>query len=186
MTSTTSFTASPASPASRAAPIAAQRAAEVDAANEASAVGSARATGPSILTAGTWLALAGGALAVVSVAGVAVGVRRSGPQRQTPGRATRLAACGAALLASSVLADSAMEHYRGSYRKKAMWVAPPAAAITLTAAVAMALSSRLMTVKSAVFGTEVDPISRTPDPYGRRSSLCPRPAPRTRRHFANR
>ena len=104
------------------------------------------------LGAGSLLALAGGGLALAAIAGVVVS--RSSP-RSRPARAARLAGCGAALLAGSVLADSAMEHYRGSFKKPAMFVAPPAAAVTLSTAVATVLSSRFAAVKSAVFGAAI-------------------------------
>lgn len=70
----------------------------------------------------------------------------------TPSRASRLAAGGAALLAASVLADSAMEHYRGNYKKPAMHVAPVMAAITFAAAIAATFSRRASSLKNTIFG----------------------------------
>ncbi len=72
-----------------------------------------------------------------------------------PVRGAQLAGWGAALLATSVLADSAMEHYKGSYQKPEMTIAPPAAAITLVTAVATALSSRLLGCKAAIFSAAI-------------------------------
>jgi hypothetical protein len=94
------------------------------------------------------LALAGGGLVVAAIAGSLL----DGNRGARPGRAARLAACGAGLLAASVLADSAMEHYRGSYKKRAMFVAPVAAAVTLATAIATALSGRFSACKAALFG----------------------------------
>ena len=102
--------------------------------------------------ASTLLLLAGGGLALAAIGGA--GWSRMGVGRR-PARATQMAAYGAALLASSVLADSAMEHYRGSFKKPAMLVAPAAAAVTLSTAVATALSSRFGALKSAVFGAAI-------------------------------
>ena len=47
---------------------------------------------------------------------------------QTP---ARLVAGGAALVAASVLADSALEHYRGSFRNPAMWLPLVASALSI-------------------------------------------------------
>ncbi len=97
---------------------------------------------------GTLLALAGGGLVLAGIAGTLLadgGARR-------PTRPARLAAYGAGLLAASVLADSAMEHYRGSYKKRAMYVAPVVSAVALTTAVATALSTRFAALKAAIFG----------------------------------
>ncbi len=96
------------------------------------------------------MALTAAGLLLGGAAGLAVTGRGA-----RPSRASRLAAGGAALLAASVLADSAMEHYRGNYKKPAMYVAPLAAAATLAAALATALSRRASHVKSMVFGGSV-------------------------------
>ncbi len=97
---------------------------------------------------GTLLALAGGGLVLAGLAGTLLG----GNSADRPVRPARLAAYGAGLLAASVLADSAMEHYRGSFKKRAMYAAPVAAAAALTTAVATAISSRFGALKVAVFG----------------------------------
>ena len=102
--------------------------------------------------AGTLLLLAGSGLMLTAIGGAGLSRRVAG---RRPARATQMAACGAALLAGSVLADSAMEHYRGSFKKPAMLVAPPAAAVTLITAVVTALSSRFGALKSAVFGAAI-------------------------------
>lgn len=59
------------------------------------------------------------------------------------------------MLAASVLADSAMEHYRGSYRKRPMVVAPLAAAATLAAALAATRTGGRGRLSQAVFGAAV-------------------------------
>lgn len=59
------------------------------------------------------------------------------------------------MLAASVLADSAMEHYRGSYRKRPMVVAPLAAAATLAAALAATRTGGQGRLSQAVFGAAV-------------------------------
>ena len=102
------------------------------------------------VASGTLLKLAAAGLLLGGAAGIAMS--RRGPE---PSRASRLAAGGAALLAASVLADSAMEHYKGNYKKPAMHVAPIAAAITLATAVATGLSRRASHIKSMVFGGAV-------------------------------
>ena len=91
------------------------------------------------------------------VAGVAVGglAARDGRGGRLPGRASRLAAWGAAALAAAVLADSAVEHYRGSYKKAPMAIAPPAATVALAAAVATALSTRFAAAKRALFSLTI-------------------------------
>lgn len=88
------------------------------------------------------------------VLGGAAGLALTGRGRP-PSRASSLAAGGAALLAASVLADSALEHYKGNYRKPAMHVAPVAALITLATAVATAFSRGASHVKSTIFGGSV-------------------------------
>jgi hypothetical protein len=56
----------------------------------------------------------------------------------------------AAMLAASVVVDSAMEHFRGNYENRAMYIAPAAAALTMAAA----LSGRAPKgVATAVFGS---------------------------------
>ena len=77
------------------------------------------------ISSGTLLALAGGGVVISGLVGLSLG----GGRASKPSRAAGLAASGAALLAASVLADSAMEHYRGNYRRKPMYVAPTAAAV---------------------------------------------------------
>ena len=100
-------------------------------------------------------------LVALAAAGLVVGVAAGGlataggRNRRPPGRASRLAAWGAAGLAASVLADSALEHYRGSYKKAPMAIAPPAAAVTLAAAVATALSTRFSAARRVLFGSAV-------------------------------
>ncbi|SKA39183.1 hypothetical protein [Consotaella salsifontis] len=92
--------------------------------------------------------LAGGGLIAASAAGWLLGAGGDNP----PSRPARYAALGAALLAGSVLADSALEHYRGNYRRPAMGIAPLAAGATLATALATAISRRALTLKSAIFG----------------------------------
>ncbi|WP_419825451.1 hypothetical protein [Sphingomonas sp.] len=46
----------------------------------------------------------------------------SGAEKAQRDGAARLVSAGAAMLSASVLLDSAMEHYRGSFRNKAMWL----------------------------------------------------------------
>lgn len=99
------------------------------------------------VTSAALLKLAAAGLLLGGVAGLA-----SGSRGAPPSRASKLAAGGAALLAGSVLADSAMEHYKGNYRKPAMHAAPVAAAITLATAITTVLSRRASNVKSMVFG----------------------------------
>lgn len=100
--------------------------------------------------AGTLLALTAAGLLLGGAAGLALTGRGA-----RPSRAGRLAAIGAGLLATSVLADSAMEHYRGNYRKAAMPVAPLAALVTLATATAAAVSRSGALVKSTLFGGAV-------------------------------
>jgi hypothetical protein len=59
-----------------------------------------------------------------------------------PGRAARLLDQAAALLAFSALADSAIEHYRGSFHNKAMYAPLAASALTLATSVRKAGSNR--------------------------------------------
>ncbi|MEX6505917.1 hypothetical protein [Jiella sp. M17.18] len=100
------------------------------------------------MRSGTLLAVTGIGLIAAGAAGTLL-LSRDG---RRPSQATRLAAYGAALLGASVLADSAMEHYRGNYRRKEMFVAPIVAAGTIATALATALTSRAATYKSALFG----------------------------------
>ncbi len=100
------------------------------------------------VSSGILLALTGAGLIGASALGLVFG-HRDGAR---PSHASRLAASGAALLAASVLADSAMEHFRGNYKKPAMFVAPTAAAVTLATAVATALTIRFAGFKAMVFG----------------------------------
>lgn len=97
---------------------------------------------------GTLFALAAAGLAAAGIAGYL----RS-RKRQAPASESRNAAGGAALLAASVVLDSAMEHYRGSYKKAAMTVAPPAATVTLAASLAATFSRGSGLTRSAVFGS---------------------------------
>lgn len=57
-------------------------------------------------------------------------------------RTGRSMEAGAATLALSVLADSALEHFRGGFYNPAMFIAPTAAACTLSSAVAAAHAPR--------------------------------------------
>jgi len=97
--------------------------------------------------AGTLFALAAAGFAA---AGFAAYLKSR--NRQAPPRQSRSAAGGAALLAASVVLDSAMEHYRGSYKKAAMTVAPPAATVTLATCLAATLSRGSGLARGAVFG----------------------------------
>lgn len=98
----------------------------------------------------TLLKLTAAGLMLGGAAGLAATSRGS-----PPSRASKLAAGGAALLAASVLVDSAMEHYKGNYKKPAMYVAPVAAAVTLATAIATGVSRRASHVKSMIFGGAV-------------------------------
>lgn len=69
-------------------------------------------------------------------------------------RTARRMETGAATLALSVLADSALEHFRGGLYNPAMFVAPAAAACTLSAGVAAARNPRAdSTARRATFST---------------------------------
>lgn len=91
---------------------------------------------------GTVLAAAGVGVAAAALAGgVAARSSRRGrtPARRDDGEAARAARKvrdGAAILGTSVLLDSAMEHFRGGYRNRAMYVAPLTAAVSIAAALA--------------------------------------------------
>ena len=100
------------------------------------------------VSSGLLLALTGAGLIGASAIGLALGHRN----RARPSHASRLAASGAALLAASVLADSAMEHFRGNYKKPAMFVAPTAAAATLATSIATVRTIRFASLKAMVFG----------------------------------
>ena len=63
-------------------------------------------------------------------------------RRTTAARAARNARRGAAMLAGSVLADSLIEHYRGGFHHKAMFVAPVAAGVAIATAMAGADAGR--------------------------------------------
>lgn len=93
-----------------------------------------------LLLAGAGLLLAG-----------AVGAVAGGSGRGRPSSAARLAASGAGLLAASVLADSMMEHHRGNFSNRAMYVAPVASGLTLAAALATALSRGGAGLRGAIF-----------------------------------
>jgi hypothetical protein len=79
-----------------------------------------------------------GATAVALLAGGLLGALASRqPARQRPDAVKRCAQdidAGAALLAASVLADSALEHFRGNYENRLMYVAPATAAASMAAA----------------------------------------------------
>lgn len=92
------------------------------------------------------LAVGGGLLLAGALGALTAGSERG---RQAP--AVRMAACGAGLLAASVLADSAMEHYRGNFKKRAMYIAPTAATLTFAAAAATAMSRGGARLRGAVF-----------------------------------
>lgn len=82
-----------------------------------------------------------GAICVGLLASALVGqLARSGQQTHYPRSrhhsAVRQVRRGAAVLGTSVLADSAMEHFRGSYNNHAMIAAPVTSIITTTAALA--------------------------------------------------
>ena len=100
------------------------------------------------ISSGTLLALAGGGLVISGLVGLSLG----GGRASKPSRAAGLAASGAALLAASVLTDSAMEHYRGNYRRKPMYVAPTAAAVTLAAALCGVVFSGFSRLRGLIFG----------------------------------
>jgi hypothetical protein len=82
------------------------------------------------------LAVAGGA---ALAAGFLLGRRRTGqPAPASLARACTRLYAGAAVLSFSVLADSGMEHYRGLYFRRLMYVAPTMAALTLGASLGAA------------------------------------------------
>lgn len=106
-----------------------------------------------------WLAVGGAGLIAAAMLAEAFADGDADPDdggaTRRPVRAAQLAGWGAALLATSVLADSAMEHYRGSYQKPEMTIAPPAAAVTLLTALGTALSARFLRCKAAVFSAAI-------------------------------
>ena len=62
-------------------------------------------------------------------------LRRTGRKNEAKDvAAARALGAGAAVLAFSVATDSALEHYRGSFENRAMFIAPTVSAITLAAA----------------------------------------------------
>ncbi|MBM9595990.1 hypothetical protein [Roseitranquillus sediminis] len=77
------------------------------------------------------------------VAGAAWVSRRRPPRRRPEGsRAARQVRQGAALLAGSVLADSTMEHYRGGFHNRTMFVAPVSSGLALVSALAPGMMTR--------------------------------------------
>lgn len=105
--------------------------------------------------AGTLLGLAGLALAGAALLGVATAGPRRHRLAQRPALPARRAAQGAALVAASVLADSAMEHFRGNFRNRAMLTAPAASSAAVAAAVATATSTAAPAVRRAGFAFAV-------------------------------
>ena len=99
------------------------------------------------------LVAAGAGLLAVGLAGLAFRRRAAPLPRRAPDPwqlCARDLNRSAAMLAASVVADSAMEHFRGNYENRAMYVAPVTAAATM----AMALSGRAPRgLATAVFGT---------------------------------
>jgi hypothetical protein len=61
-------------------------------------------------------------------------ISAQGPKERSGEAAARRLYQGAALLALSVLADSTLEHYRGDFQNRAMFIAPAVASLTLAAA----------------------------------------------------
>lgn len=94
------------------------------------------------------LGFVAGALALATAGGLVT-------RRSRSSRAARAAATGSALLASSVLADSAIEHYRGNYRRRAMFAAPGAALLTLAAAIATRREARSARWEGAAYAGAV-------------------------------
>ncbi|HEX5182178.1 MAG TPA: hypothetical protein VFW19_03390 [Allosphingosinicella sp.] len=79
--------------------------------------------------------LAVGALVFAGAAGAWLLLRRAAPRDEPkPAAAARALGAGAAVLAFSVATDSALEHYRGSFENKAMFIAPAVSTITIAAA----------------------------------------------------
>lgn len=92
-----------------------------------------RRSEPPAIGLGTVLATIGiGIAAAVAIGSIASSKKANSPQ----GIAVRRVRQGAAILGASVLADSAMEHYQGSYHRPAMYVAPMTAAATMVTSLA--------------------------------------------------
>jgi hypothetical protein len=75
------------------------------------------------------------------------GPARRGPAEQSTGEPARSTASrwlylGASALSFSILADSGIEHYRGGFHNRAMYIAPTVSALTLLAAGASAVRRR--------------------------------------------
>jgi hypothetical protein len=86
-------------------------------------------------TALIWM---GAALAGSKAAGLLSRRSAGSPFPSTPAkRATRMAAWSSALLSASVLADAGIEHFRGNYNNRAMYVAPAAAGVGIAAALGL-------------------------------------------------
>lgn len=92
-----------------------------------------RGGGPPTDTA-TALVYVGSALVGTTAAGLLAHAQRGGFGRLLPSRApARAAALGSALLGASVLADAGIEHFKGNYANRAMYVAPTAAGVGIAA-----------------------------------------------------
>jgi len=102
----------------------------------------------------TALVAAGAGLLAFGLAGLVLRGRRSPPPHQSDPfeNCTRDMNRSAAMLAASVVADSAMEHFRGNYNNRAMYVAPAAAAVTMATALSGHAPKGLAT---AIFGTSL-------------------------------
>lgn len=100
------------------------------------------------------LVAAGAGLLAFGLAGLLLRGRRSPPPHKADPfeNCTRDMNRAAAMLAASVVADSAMEHFRGNYNNRAMYVAPAAAALTMATALSGHAPKGLAT---AVFGTSL-------------------------------
>jgi hypothetical protein len=91
---------------------------------------------------GSVLAVAGVGLVAAAVVGI-LG-KRASPDGRIPARAESAAAAratrrvrdGATILGTSVLLDSAMEHFRGGFHNRAMYVAPVVAGVSIAASLA--------------------------------------------------
>jgi hypothetical protein len=94
------------------------------------------------IVAATAIALLAGGLA-----GALAGRRPSRRRADSVHECARNVNAGAALLAASVLADSALEHFRGNYINRAMYVAP----VTATASMAAALGRIPRGLGTAIF-----------------------------------
>lgn len=81
---------------------------------------------------------------------------RTGAPADEVGRsAARLLSGGAAALAFSVLADSALEHYRGGFYNRLMFVAPTVAGLTLAESGARLALGRHSATGTVVFGAAI-------------------------------